>query len=273
MNEPLAYTNDRFAPQRRRTRVVMIGGVPVGGDNPVRVQSMTTTFTKDADATLEQIAALDRAGCEIIRVTVPTMKDAAALPAIRAGMAARGITRPIVADIHFSPKLAMLAVEHVDKVRINPGNFTDSKQFAVHEYSDAEYAAELARIEEVFTPLVLACKQRGVAMRIGTNHGSLSDRIMNRYGDSPLGMVESALEFVRICEQHDYRELVLSMKASNTQVMVEAYRLLAARMAAEGMDYPFHLGVTEAGGGEDARIKSAIGIGGLLEDGIGDTLR
>lgn len=267
------YLLDRLAPRRRQTRVVKVGDVLVGGDNPLRVQSMTTTFTKDAAATLEQIAALDAAGCEIIRVTVPTLKDAQALPEIRKGMAARGISRPLVADIHFSPKLAMLAVEHVEKVRINPGNFTDSKRFDVREYSEAEYQEELARIEEVFTPLVLRAKERGVSMRIGTNHGSLSDRIMNRYGDSPLGMVESALEFVRICERHDYRELILSMKASNTQVMVEAYRLLSARMEAEGMDYPFHLGVTEAGGGDDARIKSAIGIGSLLADGIGDTLR
>lgn len=267
------YLSDRLAPRRRLTRVVKIGDVLVGGGHPLRVQSMTTTFTKDAAATLEQIAALDAAGCEIIRVTVPTLKDAQALPAIRAGMAARGITRPLVADIHFSPKLALLAVEHVEKVRINPGNFTDSKQFAVREYSEVEYQDELKRIEDVFAPLVLRAQARGVSMRIGTNHGSLSDRIMNRYGDSPLGMVESALEFVRICERYDYRELILSMKASNTQVMVEAYRLLAARMEAEGMNYPFHLGVTEAGGGDDARIKSAIGIGSLLADGIGDTLR
>lgn len=267
------YLAHRFAPRRRKTRVVKVGDVPVGGDEPIRVQSMTTTFTKDAEATLEQIAALDAAGCEIIRVTVPTLKDAQALPAIREGMKARGIDRPLVADIHFSPKLAMLAVEHVEKVRINPGNFTDSKRFAVLEYTDEEYQAELDRIEAVFTPLVLRAKERGVAIRIGTNHGSLSDRIMNRYGDSPLGMVESALEFVRICEKHDFRDLILSMKASNTQVMIQAYRLLAARMEAEGMDYPFHLGVTEAGGGDDARIKSSIGIGGLLADGIGDTLR
>ncbi|MBL4845669.1 MAG: (E)-4-hydroxy-3-methylbut-2-enyl-diphosphate synthase [Planctomycetes bacterium] len=267
------YLANRFAPRRRQTRVVMVGDVAVGGDQPIRVQSMTTTFTKDAEATLEQIAALDAAGCEIIRVTVPTLRDAQALPEIRAGMAERGIKRPLVADIHFSPKLAMLAVEHVEKVRINPGNFTDSKRFAVREYSDLEYQEELERIEATFTPLVLRAKERGVSLRIGTNHGSLSDRIMNRYGDSPLGMVESALEFVRICERHDFHELILSMKASNTQVMIQAYRLLAARMAAEGMDYPFHLGVTEAGGGDDARIKSSIGIGGLLADGIGDTIR
>ena len=191
----LAYLSDRFAPRRRTTRVVKIGEVPVGGDNPIRVQSMTTTFTKDAAATLEQIAALDEAGCEIIRVTVPTLKDAQALPEIRAAMKERGFERPIVADIHFSPKLAMLAVEHVDKVRINPGNFTDTKRFAVREYSDEEYQAELERIEKTFTPLVLRCKERGISMRIGTNHGSLSDRIMNRYGDSP-----------------DYRGIVLGLR-------------------------------------------------------------
>ncbi len=269
----LPYMACRLAPRRRQTRVVSIGGVRVGGDEPVRVQSMTTTFTHDADATLDQIEALARAGCEIVRVTVPTLKDAKALPGIRAGMRARKLSLPLVADIHFSPKLALLSVEHVDKVRINPGNFTDTKRFVSRSYSEEDYAEELERIEETFTPLVLAAKKRGVAMRIGTNHGSLSDRIMNRYGDTPLGMVESALEFVRICEKHDYRDLVISMKASNTQVMVQAYRLTAARMAAEGMNYPFHLGVTEAGDGDDARIKSASGIGSLLQDGIGDTIR
>jgi (E)-4-hydroxy-3-methylbut-2-enyl-diphosphate synthase len=269
----LPYVRQRLFPRRRPTRVVQIGDVSVGGDHPIRVQSMTTTFTHDVPGTLDQISALAAAGCEIVRVTVPTLRDAQALPAIRAGMKTRGLTVPLVADIHFSPKLALLAAEHVEKVRINPGNFTDSKRFAQRSYSDEEYAAELERIEAKFTPLVLACKRRGVAMRIGTNHGSLSDRIMNRYGDSPEGMVESALEFVRICQKHDYHELVISMKASNTQVMVQAYRLIAARMTEAGMDYPFHLGVTEAGDGDDARIKSAIGIGSLLHDGIGDTLR
>ncbi|MCA8921746.1 MAG: (E)-4-hydroxy-3-methylbut-2-enyl-diphosphate synthase [Planctomycetes bacterium] len=269
----MADSGTRLAPRRRPTRVVHVGDVAVGGEHPIRVQSMTTTFTYDVPGTLEQIERLVAAGCEIVRVTVPSLKDAQALPEIRAGMAARGLHVPLVADIHFSPKLAMLAVEHVEKVRVNPGNFTDTKRFAQREYTDAEYAQELERIEAKFTPLVLRAKERGISMRIGTNHGSLSDRIVNRYGDSPQGMVESALEFVRICRKHDYHALIISMKASNTRVMTEAYRLLAAQMDAEGMDYPFHLGVTEAGDGDPARIKSAIGIGGLLQDGIGDTIR
>ncbi|HLY67429.1 MAG TPA: (E)-4-hydroxy-3-methylbut-2-enyl-diphosphate synthase [Chloroflexota bacterium] len=258
---------------RRRTREVMVGNVGVGGDNPIRVQSMTTTLTKDVDATVEQSIRLVEAGCEIVRITTPTVQDAKALGETRAKLRARGIDVPLVADIHFSPAAAMEAAEHAEKVRVNPGNFADSRQFKVREYTDEEYAAELLRLEERFTPLVLKCKERGVAMRIGTNHGSLSDRIMNRFGDTPQGMCESALEFVRICRQHDYHQLIMSMKASNPKVMIAAYRLLAQRMDEEGMDYPFHLGVTEAGNGEDARIKSAIGIGGLLEDGIGDTIR
>ncbi|MCW8140091.1 MAG: flavodoxin-dependent (E)-4-hydroxy-3-methylbut-2-enyl-diphosphate synthase, partial [Planctomycetota bacterium] len=240
------YVPSRLAPARRRTRVVRVGDVPVGGDEPIRVQSMTTTSTWDVEGTLAQMERLQAAGCEIVRVTVPTQRDADALPAIKAGMKARGLRMPLVADIHFSPKMAMLAAEVVDKVRINPGNFVDGQKFfAVQSYSDAEYAEELRRIEERFTPLVQRCKQRGIAMRIGTNHGSLSDRIVNRYGDSPEGMVESALEFVKIAERLDYRDLIISMKASNTRVMLEAYRLLAARMDELGMDYPFHLGVTE----------------------------
>jgi (E)-4-hydroxy-3-methylbut-2-enyl-diphosphate synthase len=271
---PPLYVPSRLQPVRRKTRVVRVGDVAVGGDEPIRVQSMTTTSTWDVEGTLGQMERLQAAGCEIVRVTVPTQKDADALPAIMAGMKARGLRMPVVADIHFSPKMAMLAAEHVDKVRINPGNFVDGQKFfAVTSYSDAEYDEELRRIEERFTPLVERCKQRGIAMRIGTNHGSLSDRIVNRYGDSPEGMVESALEFVKICERLDYRELIISMKASNTRVMLEAYRLLAARMDELGMDYPFHLGVTEAGDGDDARIKSGAGIGGLLQDGIGDTIR
>ena len=258
---------------RRRTREVMVGNMGVGGDNPIRVQSMTTTLTKDVEATVAQSIRLVEAGCEIVRVTTPTVQDAKALGAARAKLRAKGIDVPLVADIHFSPAAAMEAAEHAEKVRVNPGNFADSRQFRVRDYSDEEYAAELLRIEERFTPLVLKCKERGVAMRIGTNHGSLSDRIMNRFGDTPEGMCESALEFVRICRKHDYHQLILSMKASNPKVMVAAYRLLAQRMDDEGMDYPFHLGVTEAGNGEDARIKSAIGIGGLLADGIGDTIR
>jgi (E)-4-hydroxy-3-methylbut-2-enyl-diphosphate synthase len=268
------YALDRFHYVRRPTRVVRVGDIPVGGLEPIRVQSMTTSSTWDVAKTVAQIADLVRVGCEIVRITVPTQKDAEALPAIRAEMKRLKIACPLVADIHFSPTVAMLAVEHVEKIRVNPGNFTDgSKKFVVKEYTDAVYEAELARMEKMFAPLVLRAKARGISMRIGTNHGSLSDRIVNRFGDSPAGMVESALEFVRICEKLDYRELIISMKASNTLVMTEAYRLLAAKMDEEHMDYPFHLGVTEAGDGDDGRIKSAIGIGSLLEDGIGDTIR
>ncbi len=262
-----------FAYRRRPTRVVHVGDVPVGGAHPIAVQSMTTPATTDTEATVAQIVRLVEAGCAIVRVTVPTGRDADNLPHIRRALAARGIRVPLVADIHFTPAAAMKAVEHVEKVRVNPGNFADKKKFAVREYTDAAYAEELQRIEGVFSPLVKRCQELGVAMRIGTNHGSLSDRILNRYGDTALGMVESALEFVRICRSHGYHELILSMKASNPRVVLEAYRLLAARMDREGMDYPFHLGVTEAGDGEDGRIKSAIGIGALLDEGIGDTVR
>src|SRR5262245_50152359 len=263
---PYSYT-------RRRTREVRVGDVGVGGANPIRVQSMTTPATTDVSATLAQIVRLVEAGCEIVRVTVPTSADARALPEIRKGLAARRVRVPLVADIHFSPGAALKAVEHVEKIRVNPGNYADRKQFAVREYTDSEYESELERLAETFRPLVRRAKELGVAMRIGTNHGSLSDRIVNRYGDSPLGMVESALEFVRICESEGYHELIISMKASNPVVTIQAYRLLAARMDEAGMDYPFHLGVTEAGDGEDGRIKSAIGIGSLLDDGIGDTVR
>jgi (E)-4-hydroxy-3-methylbut-2-enyl-diphosphate synthase len=259
--------------QRRRSRVVHVGDVVLGGDHPIRVQSMTTPATTDTRATVSQIARLVEAGCEIVRVTVPTKADADNLVNIRQAMKAMKITVPLVADIHFTPAVAMKAVEHVEKIRVNPGNFADKKRFAVREYAQAEYDAELARLHEVFSPLVRRAKELGVAMRIGSNHGSLSDRIMNRYGDSPEGMVESALEFVRICEDWGYHDLVLSMKASNPAVVLDVYRLLARRMTAVGMDYPLHIGVTEAGDGEDGRIKSAIGIGVLLEEGIGDTVR
>ncbi len=251
----------------------MVGDIGIGGDNPIRIQSMTTTPTTDVDATVAQTISLVKAGCEIVRITAPTLADARALGDIKKKLIARGIRVPLVADIHFNPECAMEAVKHVEKIRINPGNYADSKAFKVKEYTDAEYAGELARIEERFTPLVLKCKELDRSMRIGVNHGSLSDRILNRYGDTPEGMVESALEFVRVCEKNGYRELILSMKSSNPKVVIAAYRLLAARMSAEGMDYPFHLGVTEAGEGEDGRIKSAIGIGSLLNDGIGDTIR
>ena len=261
------------ASRRRRTRAVAVGDVVIGGDHPIRVQSMTTPATTDVAATTGQIFRLVDAGCEIVRVTVPTTADAEALPEIRKALRARGVRVPLVADIHFTPAVAMKAVEHVEKVRINPGNFADKKRFAVREYTDAEYDAELQRIHGVVTPLVRRAKELGVAMRIGTNHGSLSDRIMNRFGDSPEGMVASAIEFVRICEDWNYRDLVLSMKSSNPGVVLEAYRLLVRRMYELGMDYPLHLGVTEAGDGEDGRIKSALGIGVLLEEGIGDTVR
>jgi (E)-4-hydroxy-3-methylbut-2-enyl-diphosphate synthase len=271
---PLPYTASRFAYQRRTSREVQIGTVAVGGDQPIRVQSMTTTRTQDVDATLAQTVRLVEVGCEIVRITAPTVTDAKAIGEIKRRLRGMGIQTPLVADIHFSPAAAMEAAEHVEKVRVNPGNFADQKFFRVREYSDADYAAEIERIEERFAPLVVKCKDRGVAMRIGSNHGSLSDRIMNRYGDTPAGMVESALEFVRIARKHHYHDIVLSMKASNPKIMIQAYRLLVARMDEEGMDpYPLHLGVTEAGLGEDGRIKSAVGIGALLDDGLGDTIR
>ncbi len=268
-----SYCASRYAYQRRRTREVAIGSVGVGGEQPIRVQSMTTTRTQDVEGTLAQTVRLIEAGCEIVRITAPTVSDAKAIGEIRRRLLARGLSVPLVADIHFSPAAALEAAEHVDKVRVNPGNFADQKFFRVREYTDADYAAELERIEERFAPLVVKCRDRGVAMRIGSNHGSLSDRVMNRYGDTPAGMVESALEFVRIAEKLRYFDIVLSMKASNPKIMIQAYRLLVARMDEEGMAYPLHLGVTEAGLGEDGRIKSAVGIGALLDDGLGDTVR
>ncbi|MDQ3811449.1 MAG: (E)-4-hydroxy-3-methylbut-2-enyl-diphosphate synthase [Chloroflexota bacterium] len=268
------YCSSRFAYARRRTREVQIGSLAVGGAQPIRVQSMTTTRTQDVEGTLAQTLRLVEAGCEIVRITAPTVTDAQAIGEIKRRLRTLGVDVPLVADIHFSPAAALEAAEHVDKVRVNPGNFADQKLFRVREYTDGDYAAELRRIEERFTPLVLKCQARGVAMRIGANHGSLSDRIMNRYGDTPAGMVESALEFVRIARKHDYHDIVLSMKASNPKIMIQAYRLLVARMDEEGLDpYPLHLGVTEAGLGEDGRVKSAVGIGALLDDGLGDTVR
>ena len=270
----LPYTQSRFQTIRRRSREVRIGSVGVGGANPLRVQSMTTSDTQDVPATVRQAIALAEVGCEIVRVTAPNVQAARCLRPIREQLSAAGFGHiPLVADIHFLPTAAMEAVEHVEKVRINPGNYADKKKFAVREYSDSDYDAELERIREAVTPLILRCKTLGRVLRIGTNHGSLSDRIMNRYGDTPLGMVESALEFLRICRGHGFEDIILSMKASNPKVMIQAYRLLVARMDQEGMDYPLHLGVTEAGDGEDGRIKSAIGIGSLLADGLGDTLR
>jgi (E)-4-hydroxy-3-methylbut-2-enyl-diphosphate synthase len=269
------YCIDPLRHHRRTTREVEVGNVGIGGDNPIRVQSMITCDTMDTEASIQQTIELADAGCEIVRITAPTVKDARNLEHIVKGLQERGCDVPIVADIHFKPEAAMEAAKWVEKVRINPGNYADSKKFVIREYTDEQYAAELARIRERFSPLVELCKKRGIAMRIGTNHGSLSDRIMNRYGDTPLGMVESALEFARIARDLDYHDFVFSMKASNPKIMIAAYRLLAARLNELGPDwnYPLHLGVTEAGEGEDARIKSAIGIGSLLADGIGDTVR
>ena len=308
----MQYCASPFHYQRRAAREVRVGTVGIGGSNPIRVQSMITCDTMDTAASIQQTLDLAAVGCEIVRITAPTVKDAANLQHIVAGLRARGCSVPIVADIHFKPDAAMEAAKWVEKVRINPGNYADSKKFKIVEYTDAQYAAELERIRERFSPLVLFMKEHGRAMRIGTNHGSLSDRIMNRYGDTPLGMVESALEFARIARDLGYHEFMFSMKSSNPKVMIEAYRLLVARLAEEGAkdeggrmkdeedggvasiprgeaaaplhpssfiphpsswSYPIHLGVTEAGDGEDGRIKSAIGIGSLLSDGIGDTIR
>ncbi|MCH6255338.1 (E)-4-hydroxy-3-methylbut-2-enyl-diphosphate synthase [Puniceicoccaceae bacterium K14] len=267
------YCNSRYKTIRRASREINVGNVSVGGNNPIRIQSMTTTNAQDVDATVKQTISLVNAGCEIVRITAPNKAAAEALKDVRAKLDAQNIHVPLVADIHFLPSAAMVAVEHVEKIRVNPGNYADRKKFATREYSDSQYDEELDRIHETFSPLVLRAKELGRAMRIGTNHGSLSDRIMNRYGDTPLGMVESALEFLRIAESHSYYNIALSMKASNPKVMIAAYRMLVERMEQESMFYPLHLGVTEAGDGEDGRIKSAIGIGSLLADGLGDTIR
>ena len=271
----LHYCPDYFAYSRRKTREVMVGNVGVGGDNPIRVQSMITSDTRDTEACVKQVLDLAEAGCEIVRITAQTKKYAANLENIRDGVRAAGCDVPLVADIHFKPDAAFEAAKWVEKIRVNPGNYADKKKFEIREYTDDQYAEELERIREDFAPLVKLCKDLDRAMRIGTNHGSLSDRVMNRYGDTPLGMVESALEFARIARDEDYHNFCFSMKASNPKVMIEAYRLLVARLEKEGDDwnYPIHLGVTEAGDGEDGRIKSAIGIGSLLADGVGDTIR
>lgn len=267
------YCNSLTEYSRYKTREVFIGDVPLGGNNPIRIQSMTITDTMDTIATVEQTIRMVEAGCDYVRITAPSINEAKNLENIKKELRSRSYNVPLIADIHFTPNAAELAARIVEKVRINPGNYADKKKFEKFEYTDKEYEEELERIREKFTPLVKICKEYGTAMRIGTNHGSLSDRIMNRFGDTPLGMVESALEFVRICEDLNYYSIVLSMKASNPQVMVQAYRLLIQKMEEEAMNYPIHLGVTEAGGGEDGRIKSAVGIGTLLEDGIGDTIR
>ncbi len=246
----------------------------MGGNNPIRIQSMTTTDTMDTNATVNQSIRMINAGCELVRVTAPSIKDAKNLRNIKDELNKKGYNVPLVADIHFTPNAAEIAAEIVEKVRINPGNYADKKKFQQIEYDDKSYNDEIERIYERVSPLIKICKTNGTAMRIGTNHGSLSDRIMSRFGDTPLGMVESALEYLRICEDHNYHNIVLSMKASNPLVMVHAYRLLVDKLNNSNLkDYPLHLGVTEAGEGEDGRIKSAIGIGTLLDDGIGDTIR
>ena len=269
----MKYCNSLTSYSRFKTREVMIGGIGFGGNNPIRVQSMTTTDTMDTIATVEESIRMIKAGCELVRITAPSKRDAENLKNIKEELLKRGYNTPIVADIHFTPNAAEIAAKIVEKVRVNPGNYADKKKFEEIEYTDKTYQDELNRIREKFTPLVKICKEHGTAMRIGTNHGSLSDRILSRYGDTPKGMVESAMEFLRICRDENYHEIILSMKASNTRVMVQAYRLLVAEMIKESMNYPLHLGVTEAGEAEDGRIKSAVGIGALLEDGIGDTIR
>jgi (E)-4-hydroxy-3-methylbut-2-enyl-diphosphate synthase len=269
----LKYNLNPILYKRFPTREVMVGKVGIGGNNPIRVQSMTTSDTCDTESTVKQIVELSNVGCEIVRLTVPSMSSAENLPSIREKLRNLKVSVPIVADIHFTPSVALKVVEYVEKIRINPGNFADKKKFAEKEYTDQEYSLELERISDIFLPLVRRCKELGVAMRIGTNHGSLSDRIMNRYGDTPMGMVESAMEFIKIAESENYRDIIVSMKASNPQVMVGAYRLLVSRFIEENLNYPLHLGVTEAGDGRDGRIKSSIGIGTLLDDGIGDTIR
>lgn len=273
MNFQKKYCNSLTEYSRFLTREVTIGDLKMGAHNPIRVQSMTTTDTMDTLKTVEQSIRMIEAGCELVRITAPSLNEAKNLELIKKELVARGYNTPICADIHFTPNAAEFAARVVEKVRVNPGNYADKKKFETIDYTDAAYEAELERIRNRFTPLVKICKEYGTAMRIGTNHGSLSDRIMSRYGDTPLGMVESALEFLRICEDNNYYNIVISMKASNTQVMVQAYRLLVAKMMESERNYPLHLGVTEAGDGEDGRIKSAVGIGTLLEDGLGDTIR
>jgi (E)-4-hydroxy-3-methylbut-2-enyl-diphosphate synthase len=268
-----SYINNFNQYIRRKTSTVKVGDLYIGSEYPIRVQSMTTTDTMDTEKSVAQIIRMVDAGCELVRLTAPSMKDAENLAVIKAELHKKGIHVPLVADIHFTPNAAEIAARIVEKVRVNPGNYVDKKKFELIEYSDADYAEELDRIRTRFTPLVHICKEYGTAMRIGTNHGSLSDRIMSRYGDTAHGMVESAMEFLRICEDENYHNIVLSMKSSNPQVMVEAYRLLVKTMNENNMYYPLHLGVTEAGDGDDGRIKSALGIGSLLEDGIGDTIR
>ena len=259
--------------KRFNTIEVKVGPIAIGGKNPIHIQSMTTANTMNTSATVDESIRMIDAGCKLVRITAPSKKDAENLANIKNELRLKGYKTPLVADIHYTPNAAEIAAKIVEKVRINPGNYADKKKFEEIDYTDESYNNELLRIEEKFTPLVQICKQNNTSMRIGTNHGSLSDRILSRYGDTPKGMVESALEFIRICRKHDYHNIVISMKASNTRVMVYAYRLLVNEMIKEGMKYPLHLGVTEAGEGEDGRIKSAVGIGTLLSEGIGDTIR
>ncbi|NOZ47811.1 MAG: (E)-4-hydroxy-3-methylbut-2-enyl-diphosphate synthase [Chlorobi bacterium] len=269
----LSYCQSLTNYKRRKTRTVLIGDIPLGSNFPVRVQSMTNTKTLDTEATVNQTIRLINAGSEYVRITAPGIKDAENLANIKEQLIKRGYNIPLIADIHFNPKAAEIAAKYVEKVRINPGNFVDKKKFEHIIYSDKTYDEEVDKIREKLVPLLNICKKHKTALRIGTNHGSLSDRIMSRYGDTPLGMVESAMEFLRICGEENFHQIVLSMKASNTRIMIQAYRLLIQKMDAEKMDYPLHLGVTEAGEGEDGRIKSAVGIGTLMADGIGDTIR
>ena len=267
------YCNSLSSYSRWKTREVKIGDIPVGANNPIRIQSMTTTDTMDTKKTVEQSIRMIDAGCEYVRVTAPGIKEAKNLANIKKELQKRGYNTPLIADIHFTPNAAQVAAKIIEKVRINPGNYADRKKFNYIEYTDNQYNNEIERIRRRFLPLVEICKEYGTAMRIGTNHGSLSDRILSRYGDTPMGMVESAMEFLRICGDENYHNIVLSMKASNPIIMIEAYRLLVKCMKRENMNYPLHLGVTEAGEGMDGRIKSALGIGTLLEDGLGDTIR
>jgi len=267
------YCMDYFNKTRTKTSEVIIGSVKIGGGNPILPQSMTTTDTMDVAGSVAQSKRMIDAGCELVRLTAPSKKEAEKLGEIKLILNKDGYDKPLVADIHFTPNAAEIAAKLIEKVRVNPGNYADKKKFEEIEFTEESYQEELVRIEEKFTPLIQICKTHGTAMRIGTNHGSLSDRILSRFGDTPEGMVESAMEFLRICQKNDYHQLVISMKASNTLVMVQAYRLLHKTMLNEGMNYPLHLGVTEAGDGEDGRIKSAVGIGALLEDGLGDTIR
>ena len=269
----MKYCNSLSNYSRFKTREVKIGNVKIGGNNPIRIQSMTTVDTMDTIATVEESIRMIKAGCELVRITAPSKRDAENLKNIKNELVKRGYNTPIIADIHYTPNAAEIAAKIVEKVRINPGNYADKKKFENIEYTEESYKKELIRIKDKFTPLVKICKEHNTAMRIGTNHGSLSDRILSRFGDTARGMVESALEFIRICQNENYHNLVISMKASNTRVMVQAYRLLVAEMIKEDMNYPLHLGVTEAGEGEDGRIKSAVGIGSLLADGLGDTIR